>query len=291
MDKFKELLCDINELIVFKHSIFALPFIFIAMITASMIKSQTMWFGGKLFLLGILCAISARNFAMAFNRYMDEDIDRSNPRCANRPSVDGRIGRKNLLIFIALNALIFVVVAYFINPLAFKLSFPILLILGGYSFFKRFTSVAHLILGLCLGLAPVAGAIAISGEIPLWSLLLCCGVMFWVGGFDILYSLQDLEYDQRAGLFSIPSVYGSDAAMFISAIFHVVAVMFWLFYCFGAGLGIWAYMGVILSGVILAIEHRIVRRDFSKIDRAFFTLNGYLGIMFFGFVFFDLWNK
>ena len=123
MGKFKQILCDISELIVFKHSIFSLTFIFTAMITASKILNNSMWFGFKLLILGILCAVSARNFAMACNRLIDEDIDRPNPRCANRPSVDGRIGRGNLILFIVLNGIFFVVVSYFINSLAFKLSF------------------------------------------------------------------------------------------------------------------------------------------------------------------------
>lgn len=290
MAKFKEILNDINELIVFKHSVFALPFIFTAMITASKITNDSMWFGWKLFILGVLCAVSARNFAMAFNRYADEDIDKFNPRCANRPSVDGRIGRSNLLLFIGINALIFIIVAYFINSLAFKLSFPILIILAGYSIFKRFSETAHIVLGFCLGFSSVAGAIAVMGSIPLWSLLLCCGIVFWVAGFDVLYSLQDMDYDRKAGLFSIPALYGEKAAMFISQLFHFCAVLFWLFYCGGANLGKVAYIGVIISAIILFFEHRIVKKDFTKIDRAFFTLNGYLGILFFCFIFIDLWN-
>ncbi|MCI6641304.1 MULTISPECIES: menaquinone biosynthesis prenyltransferase MqnP [Campylobacter] len=290
MGKFKQILCDISELIVFKHSIFSLTFIFTAMITASKILNNSMWFGFKLLILGILCAVSARNFAMACNRLIDEDIDRPNPRCANRPSVDGRIGRGNLILFIVLNGIFFVVVSYFINSLAFKLSFVFLFLLFIYSFFKRFSSTAHIMLGVCSALAPLAGAIAVLGYIPLWSLLLACASAFWVGGFDILYSLQDIDYDRKAGLYSIPSIYGENASLFISALFHAVTVLFWLFYAGAAGLGFWAYSGIIISALILVKEHRIVRKDFSKIDRAFFTLNGYLGIMFFIFIFIDLWN-
>jgi len=221
---------------------------------------------------------------MAFNRYKDEDIDKLNPRTANRPSVDGRIGKDNMRIFIAANGVIFIVCAYFINSLAFWLSFPILAVLAGYSIFKRFSELAHLVLGLSLGLAPIAGAVAVSAQIPLWSVLLCLGVMFWVGGFDLLYSLQDIEFDREHGLFSIPSVYGDKATLFISAIFHALSVIFWLLFAWAANLGSFAFFGILLSGVILWQEHRIVRRDFSKIDRAFFTLNGYLGILFFIFV-------
>lgn len=288
MEKFKQILLDINELIVFKHSVFALPFIMVAMIVASSIQNGTMWFGFRLLFLGVICAVSARSFAMAFNRYMDEDIDRPNPRCANRPSVDGRIGRVNLALFVIFCALVFIGTTYFINDLAFYLSLPILLVLGGYSIFKRFCSVAHLVLGFCLGLAPIAGAIAVTQSIPMWSVLLCFGVMFWTAGFDVLYSLQDMEYDKSAGLFSIPSRYGEDASMFISALFHAITVLFWLFFSWGAGLGVWAYVGVIVSGIILLAEHKIVRKDFSKIDRAFFTLNGYLSFVFFCFIWLDL---
>lgn len=288
MQKFLTTLKDIGELIVFKHSVFALPFIFTAMIVASKHVNNSAWFGWKLLILGVICAVSARNFAMAFNRYMDEDIDKLNPRTANRPSVDGRIGRSNLLLFIIANAAIFVIVAWLINDLAFWLSFPILAILGGYSLFKRFSELAHLVLGLSLGLAPIAGAVAITANIPLWSVLLCLGVMFWVAGFDLLYSLQDMEFDKQKGLFSIPSIYGEKATMFISALFHINAILFWLLFAWAANLGLWAFIGVILSAVILFEEHRIVRKDFTKIDRAFFTLNGYLGIMFFIFTWIDL---
>lgn len=275
---------DIAELIVFKHSVFALPFIFVAMIVASKIENGSAWFGFKLLILGTLCAVSARNFAMAFNRYQDEDIDKLNPRTASRPSVDGRIGKGNMQLFIVANALIFIICAYFVNSLAFWLSFPILAVLGGYSLFKRFSELAHLVLGLSLGLAPIAGVVAVSADIPLWSVLLCLGVTFWVAGFDLLYSLQDIKFDQENKLFSIPAIYGDKATLFLSAIFHALAFILWLLFAWAAGLGAMAFFGIVVSGVILFFEHRIVRRDFSKIDRTFFTLNGYLGILFFIFV-------
>lgn len=275
---------DIAELIVFKHSVFALPFIFVAMIVASKIENGSAWFGFKLLILGTICAVSARNFAMAFNRYQDEDIDKLNPRTASRPSVDGRIGKGNMQLFIASNAIIFIICAYFVNSLAFWLSFPILAVLGGYSLFKRFSELAHLVLGLSLGLAPIAGVVAVSATIPLWSVLLCLGVTFWVAGFDLLYSLQDIKFDQENKLFSIPAIYGDKATLFLSAIFHALAFILWLLFAWAAGLGAMAFFGIVVSGVILFFEHRIVRRDFSKIDRAFFTLNGYLGILFFIFV-------
>lgn len=287
MKKIFDTLKDIGDLIVFKHSIFSLPFIFIAMIVYSAELNGTMWFGWKLFILGLLAAVSARNFAMSFNRYADRDIDRHNPRTANRPSVNGKIGEKNLKIFIALNALTFIVVAYLINSLAFYLSFPILAILGGYSIFKRFSQTAHLILGLSLGLAPIAGAVAIGGDIPIWSVMLCLGVTYWVAGFDLLYSLQDMEYDKQNSLFSIPSKLGKEATFFISKLFHFQTIVFWLFFVYLAHLGFFAYVGVLISAIILYQEHKIVALDFTKIDKAFFTLNGYLGIMFFVLIWLD----
>lgn len=278
---------DISDLIVFKHSVFALPFIFVAMIVSSKAQSDTMWFGSKLLILGLLAAVSARNFAMAFNRYADRDIDKYNPRTANRPSVDGRIGTTNMQLFIALNALVFIVVAYMINDLAFYLSVPILIILGGYSLFKRFSPYAHLVLGVSLGLAPIAGVVAVQESIPMWAVLLSIGVMYWVAGFDLLYSLQDMEYDKANGLFSIPSRFGQDATFFISRLFHAQTILFWLLFVISAELGFFAYVGVFVAAVVLFFEHRIVLKDFSKIDRAFFTLNGYLGVIFFALIFLD----
>ncbi len=266
---------DFNELVMFEHSIFSLPFIFIAMIVAA-----NGWFGFWLFIMGILAALSARNFAMGVNRYADSDIDAKNPRTANRPNVDGRLDATSILFFILINALVFIAVAYMINPLAFSLSVPILIVLASYSYFKRFSSLAHVILGLALGLAPIAGVIAVSATIPLWSVLLSLGVIFWVAGFDLLYSLQDIDFDKDNDLYSIPSRYGAEATLFISAFFHALAVLFWLLFVWAAGLGIFAYIAAVGSGFVLYYEQMLVRKDFTKIDRAFFTVNGYLGIVF-----------
>ena len=282
MKRIWQKLRDFNELVMFRHSIFSLPFIFIAMVVAA-----NGWFGWRLLLLGILAAVSARNFAMGFNRYVDRDIDAHNPRTKNRPSVDGRIGEGAMLAFIVLNAAVFVIVAYSINTLAFWLSFPILFILASYSYFKRFSELAHLILGVSLALAPIAGVVAVEAQIPLWSILLSLGVMFWVAGFDLLYSLQDMEFDKQNALYSIPSRYGAEATMFIAAIFHLNTVIFWALFVALSGGGIFAWIGVVLGGVMLFYEHKIVRADFSKIDRAFFTINGYLGIAFLALIVLD----
>lgn len=266
---------DFNELVMFEHSIFSLPFIFIAMIVAA-----DGWFGFWLLFMGVLAALSARNFAMGVNRYADRDIDAQNPRTANRPNVDGRLSSGSILIFIGVNAVLFIAVAYMINSLAFALSVPILAVLGSYSYFKRFSSLAHVVLGLSLGLAPIAGVIAVSAVIPLWSVLLSLGVVFWVAGFDLLYSLQDIEFDKDNALHSIPSKYGAEATLFISSLFHGLTVLFWLLFVWSAGLGSFAFVAAFGSGFVLYYEQLLVRRDFTKIDRAFFTVNGYLGIAF-----------
>ncbi|WP_270978091.1 menaquinone biosynthesis prenyltransferase MqnP [Campylobacter helveticus] len=279
---------DILELVVFKHSIFALPFLLSAMIVASKLKNDSVWFGFSALILGIICAVSARNFAMATNRLMDEDIDKDNPRCKDRPNISGRIGKMSVWGFILVNALVFIVCSYFINPLAFYLSFPVLFLLAFYSAFKRFSALAHLVLGFCLGLAPVAGSIIVLGEIHLFSVILCLGVTFWTAGFDLLYSLQDMEYDKKIGLHSVPAKFGANATLFISAFCHFLATLFWLLFVWVAPLGSIAFFGVLICGVILMAEHFIVRKNFAHIDKAFFTLNGYLSVVFFIFVWADL---
>ena len=271
------------ELVKFEHTIFSLPFIFIAMIVAA-----NGCFGWRLFFLGLLAAVTARNFAMAVNRYLDRDIDKINPRTANRPSVDGRVDEKKMLLFIALNGIGFIIVAYFINSLAFWLSFPILSLLALYSYFKRFSELAHLMLGLTLGLAPIAGVIAVEAKITLWSIFLSLGVLFWVAGFDLLYSLQDMEFDKKVGLYSIPARFGLECALFLSQLFHLLAVLFWLFFVIEANLGFFAYLAVFFAAGMLWYEHKLVKRDLQNIDKAFFTVNGYLGFVFLVFIIFDI---
>ena len=270
-----EKLNHFSELVMFKHSIFSLPFIFIAMVVAS-----HGWFGWKLFFLGIIEAVSARNFAMGVNRYLDRDIDKINPRTKSRPSVDGRVDGKEMQIFIAVNAIIFIAVSYFINNLAFALSIPILFILGIYTYFKRFSAAAHWILGISLGLAPIAGAVAVLDTIPLWSIYLGVGVMFWVAGFDLLYSLQDIEFDKANSLHSIPAKLGAKKTMMIARISHTLAVVFWGLFVAPSGVGSFGTLAVIVSAMLLIYEHYLVADDFSKIDKAFFTVNGYLGFVF-----------
>ena len=267
----------------FQHSVFSLPFIFVAMVVGA-----HGWFGWRLLLLGVFAAVSARNFAMGVNRWLDRDIDALNPRTRTRPSVDGRVSEGQMIAFVLLNAAIFVLVAWAINDLALKLSIPILFILGAYTLFKRFSALAHLVLGLSLGLAPIAGAVAVTAAIPAWSLWLAAGVTFWVAGFDLLYSLQDMEFDRAHGLHSIPAKLGARRTLALAALFHLLTVLLWGLFVSSAGLGIFAWAAVFFSAAMLGYEHYLVRKDFTQIDRAFFTVNGYLGFVFFALVVADI---
>lgn len=278
---------NFSELIAFSHTIFSLPFIFIAMIVAS-----HGFFGWSLMILGVLAAGFARSFAMGFNRFADRKFDALNPRTQNRPSVDGRLSPFIVGAFTIFCAFGFIVTSYLINDLAFKLSFVFLPILAGYSLVKRFSSLAHIVLGLCLGLAPIAGAVAVLGEIPYWSIILCTGVLFWVAGFDILYSLQDYEFDKKAGLFSIPSRFGEQNALKIASLFHILTVIFWGYFTYLVNSGLFGWLAVVIAALMLSYEHKIVRQDFRQINKAFFTVNGYLGIIFLILTIIEVaWNK
>ncbi len=266
---------NINDLIVFKHTIFSIPFIFIAMILSA--KS---FFGFTLLALCVIATISARNFAMAFNRLVDIDIDEKNSRTKDRPSVDGRLSKKFILLFTIINGIIFIVNAYLINDLSFKLSFLFLFILAFYSYTKRWTYFAHLFLGVALGLAPIAGGIAVSGGIEFWNILLAFGVLFWVAGFDIIYSLQDMDFDKNEKLFSIPARFGEKKALNIARFFHIFTILFWFLASFVYNATFILYIGVFLSACILMYEHYIVRKDTKNINKAFFVVNGYLGFLF-----------
>lgn len=266
------------------HTVFSLPFILIAMIVASNGLPSV-----SLLVLGILAAFCARTFAMGVNRFADREFDAKNPRTASRPSVDGRVDTTTQLFFIALSGLGFIVVSFFINTLAFKLSFVFLPILAAYSYFKRFSSAAHLILGLSLALAPIAGEIAVSQSVSLWSVMLAAGVLFWVAGFDIFYALQDIEFDKKEGLHSIPSVFGEAKALNFAAFFHLLTIVFWFLFVEFASLSFVSMSAVLIAAGLLTYEHILVRKDKKAINKAFFTLNGYLGILFLFLSLIDIW--
>jgi len=275
-------LLKMAKLVKFEHTIFSMPFILVAMIVAA-----DGWFGWKLLFLVTLEAIFARNFAMGVNRYLDRDIDIKNERTKDRPSVNGEVNENEMRIFILANAIGFMIGGYFINDLVFYSTPFILAVLGGYSYFKRFSEYAHFILGISLGLAPIGGAMAVLGDVPAWSVFLAIGVTFWVAGFDILYSLQDMEFDKKEGLFSIPAKYGLEASLALSGLFHTLTIGFWYLFIFYANLGFFAYIALIISAGFLMYEQFLVRNNLDNIPKAFFDLNGYLGIIFFVMILID----
>lgn len=272
---------NFSDLVAFEHTIFSSSFILIAIVVASMQVYGIPWCGWETFILCILALVSARNFAMGFNRLKDRDIDIRNLRTNKRPSVDGRISLSGLVAFNVINALIFIFVSYFINTLAFYLCVPFLVILAFYSYTKHFSAIAHWVLGVCLGLAPIAGVIAVMGEIPLWSIFLSVGVLFWVAGFDLLYSIQDIEFDKDNHLHSIPAYFGVKATLWISRLCHLIAVGFWVSFVYEAQLGKIAEIGVVLSALMLCYEQYLVSVHLKNIPKAFFVTNGYLGMIFF----------
>ncbi len=288
-----ERLKHFSELVMFEHTIFSAAFSLIALVVAGFL----LWMQGvgfslskilSIVVLSALALISARNFAMGINRLCDRDIDAQNPRTLNRPSVDGRISIISMIFFCVFNALVFVATSYFINALAFSLSIPFLLILGAYSLCKRFSVLAHFVLGVCLGLAPIAGGIAVLGEIGLWSVYLAIGVMFWVAGFDLLYSLQDIEFDRKNGLFSIPARFGEQATLWISRVSHLLAVIFWGLFLYQIESSFFGIFGLVVCCLMLCYEQYLVARDFRNIPKAFFVTNGYLGFIFLIFMILDV---
>ncbi|HEX4999991.1 MAG TPA: UbiA-like polyprenyltransferase [Terriglobia bacterium] len=270
-NKFKTTL----EMIKFEHTVFALPFALIGALAA----------GGGLpagrQLAWILAAmVGARSAAMGFNRIVDLRFDRLNPRTRSRALPAGTLSVGFATVFVIASSTVFVLSAWQLNWLCFLLSFPALAILFFYSFTKRFTALSHVALGAAIGLAPMAAWLAIRGEFAWPPALLSGAVMFWVGGFDIIYALQDVEFDRHARLFSIPARLGVPSALRISSAFHALTVALLVGAAWMMGSGVVAYAGILIVAGVLYWEHRIVKpNDLSRVNVAFFNLNGYVGIL------------
>jgi 4-hydroxybenzoate polyprenyltransferase len=272
------------EMIKFEHSVFALPFALTgALLAFRESQFDVRGFGYKL--LWITTAmIGARSAAMAFNRILDADIDARNPRTRLRHIPAGLLTVPFAWGFVLASALVFLIAARALNPLCFKLAPVALAVVFFYSFTKRFTAFSHLILGFSLGIAPAAAWIAVRGSLDPRILWLTAAVTFWTAGFDIIYSCQDYEFDAREGLFSLPRRFGMSGALWIARLFHMamVACLALLSISFHLGVLSWAGIGAIV--LLLAYEHRLVKADdLSRIDAAFFTVNGYVSVLFFLF--------
>lgn len=264
------------ELVKFSHSVFALPFAL-----ASLLYAAGGWPEPRIFLLVVLAMVTARNTAMAFNRWVDADIDAQNPRTASRHIVTGLLSKKYVLLFVIANALMFVASAYFLNRLCFILSPVVLAWLCFYSLTKRWTPLTHLFLGASLGMAPLGAWIAVRGEFGLFSALLGLAVLFWVAGFDIIYSTQDNAFDRKAGLKSLIVSLGLPASLRLSKFFHLACVG--LLAGLGGlyGLGVPYFVTVALVAGFLIYEQSLIRAsDLSRVNAAFFTMNGWVGMIF-----------
>jgi 4-hydroxybenzoate polyprenyltransferase len=267
------------EMIKFEHSVFALPFALVgALLAASTAHELPTW---RQILWIIVAMVGARSAAMTVNRIADRAYDAKNPRTANRALPKGELSVGFAWMFTIAASAVLVIAAWQLNPLALKLSPVALAVLFFYSYTKRFTSWAHFVLGFCLGISPAAAWIAIRGSLDWRMLILCAAVTLWVGGFDVLYACQDVEFDQQAGLYSIPKRFGVANALLIARGLHIVMVMLlaWLAISFGLGWPAWVGIGVVAA--LLAYEHSLVKpNDLSKMNAAFFTVNGYISLLF-----------
>jgi 4-hydroxybenzoate polyprenyltransferase len=272
------------EMIRFEHSIFALPF---ALASALLAWRETAMTAAQLWpKLGwiLACMVTARSAAMAFNRILDADIDARNPRTRNRHLPAGLLSRGFAWGFTIACSLLFVLSAAQLNRLCLLLSPAALGVVFFYSWTKRFTSLSHLVLGFSLGIAPAAAWIAMTGSLDPRILWLTIAVTLWTAGFDVIYSCQDFEFDRREGLFSLPASLGIARALHAARLFHVLmlAALFLLARSFAMGPAAWA--GLAVTALLLLWEHRLVRADdLSRVDAAFFTVNGWIGVLFLGF--------
>lgn len=260
------------SLVKFSHTIFALPFALIGFFYG---VAQTNMFSIQLLILMLMCMVFARNCAMAFNRYIDRDIDAKNIRTASREIPSGIIKPNHALWFIIANSVLFIATTYFINSLAFMLSPVALILVCGYSLTKRFTALCHIVLGFALAAAPMGAYIAISGEFTPMVFILALLVVVWVGGFDILYALNDEQFDRENSLHSIPQLFGRKGALIASGTLHFIAIV--LAFVIGIlyiNTPIY-YIGATIFSAILTYEHIVVKpSDITRVNLAFATLNG-----------------
>ena len=297
------------SLIKFAHTIFALPFAMIGFcigvidlpkvpnVYYNMFGIDTGLKKMKLFLehnwyifiLVLLCMIFARSAAMAFNRYLDKSFDGKNPRTAIREIPSGLLKANNVLLFTIVNCILFVACTFFINRLCFYLSPVALAVVLGYSFTKRFTPLCHLILGLGLSLAPIGAYLAVTGQFSLLPIIFSFIVLFWVSGFDIIYALQDEEFDKENKLYSIPAALGKKNALLVSRVLHLLSAACVMAAGILGNFGLWYWIGAALFGGLLIYQHTIVKlNDLKKVNLAFFTTNGIASVVFAIFVIADL---
>jgi 4-hydroxybenzoate polyprenyltransferase len=272
------------EMIKFPHTVFALPFAFTGAVLAARglpTGYQALWIASAM--------VGARTAAMGLNRLIDAEIDARNPRTRGRAIPAGLLGKGTVAVFIALSLVLFLYSAHRLNDLCLYLSPVAVALLVLYSYCKRFTSMSHLVLGLCLAAAPAGAWIAVRGSLDMPAILLGLGVLFWVAGFDVLYALQDLDFDRSAGLHSIPARLGVPGSLLVARLFHLVLPLILLALFFMLGLGYVFLAGILLSSVLLIHEHRLLKGgDLKKLDAAFFNINGYISVAILAFTLIDV---
>ena len=274
------------ELIKFEHTVFALPFAYLGMLLA-----RNSWPGFKLFFLITIAMASARTAGMTLNRIIDLNIDRENPRTKNRPLLTGQFSMRAAWIAAAVSLAVFFISTFLLNPLCLKLSLIAIFSLSSYHYVKRFSFLCHFALGLVLAIAPMGGWIAVTGHFSWIPVPLAFAVLFWVAGFDIIYSLQDLDFDKGHQLHSVPVKFGRSASLMISSYCHIAtAVLLGLFGLVGH-LGPLYGIGVLVCVSLLWLEHRLLADgDLAKINTSFFTINGWVGILLLVFTFLDIFR-
>lgn len=264
------------KMIKIEHSIFALPFAL-----ASAVLAADGLPSGRILILILVAMVAARSAAMAFNRFIDADIDKENPRTAIRSIPAGRLTKRYALVFTLTCCVIFVGTAWLLNPLAFKLAVPMLMVLLGYSLTKRFTALCHVVLGISLGLAPLGAWIAVTGEFSWIPVYLGLAVTGWTAGFDIIYACQDFEFDRDNKLHSIPTALGISKSLWLSRILHISMFSLLIWFGFHVELGLAYWIGIGLVAICLVYEHVLVwGGDLSKVDQAFFMMNGIISLVF-----------
>jgi 4-hydroxybenzoate polyprenyltransferase len=268
-------LCVTAEMIKFEHSVFALPFALLGALLAA-----RGWPAARQLLWIVVAMAGARSAAMSFNRLIDRSIDAANPRTASRALPTGALSVGFVYAFAAASSVLLILAAYQLNPLSFALSPVALAVLFVYSYTKRFTIFSHIVLGFCLGMAPAAAWIAVRGSLDPRILLLTAAVTLWTAGFDILYACQDIDFDRGAGLHSVPQRWGIARALEVSSAMHIVMVLLLVWLAWASGLGWISLTGLAITAALLVYEHRLVKpSDLSRLNAAFFTTNGWIGIL------------
>ncbi len=272
------------NLIKFEHTVFALPFAYLGMLLA-----HGAWPRRSVFFWITVAMASARTAGMLLNRLIDLKIDAQNPRTKDRPIITGEFSPKAAVISTAAAVVIFFFSTLMLNPLCLKLSFVAILLLSTYHYVKRFSFLCHFALGLVLAIAPMGGWIAVTGSFSWVPVPLALSVLFWVAGFDIIYSLQDIDFDKSHGLHSIPVKFSKRAALKISTYCHVATVLFLALLAFAGHLGVIYGIGVLICAILLKLEHMLLsEEDLSRIKTSFFMINGWIGILLFVFTFLDI---